>query len=210
MHALLDGRDTPPRSALGFVRDLEARLAASHPDARVASVGGRYFAMDRDKRWDRVASAWGALVKGEGFKAASGVKAAEEAYARGETDEFVKATAIAPEGAEPACVKDGDVVIFMNYRSDRARQITRPFIEPGFDAFERQFKPKLGSFVSLTEYSADYRNPVAFPPERTADRRAGVRRVKGGVKYRKGRVIQVHRTSPVYTRSISRPAYSQE
>ncbi len=134
---------------------------------RIASIIGRYYAMDRDHRWPRIQAAYDLITgcKTE-FIAPDAMSALEMAYERGETDEFVHATSIQPEGAEPACVKDGDVVVFMNYRSDRARQITRPFIEEDFDCFERANKPKLGMFVSLTEYSADYTIPVAFPPER--------------------------------------------
>ncbi len=166
IHAFLDGRDTPPKSAAESIQLMESKFKEIG-GGRFASIIGRYFAMDRDHRWPRIQAAYD-LITGckTDFRAPDALTGLQMAYDRGETDEFVKATAIAPEGAEPACVKDGDVVIFMNYRSDRARQITRPFIEPDFDAFERQFKPKLGTFVSLTEYSADYHNPVAFPPER--------------------------------------------
>jgi 2,3-bisphosphoglycerate-independent phosphoglycerate mutase len=123
--------------------------------------------MDRDHRWPRVQAAYDLITgcKTE-YIAADAMAGLEMAYERGETDEFVQATSVQPDGAEPACVKEGDVVVFMNYRSDRARQITRPFIEEDFDCFERVNEPKLGMFVSLTEYSADYTIPVAFPPER--------------------------------------------
>jgi len=94
------------------------------------------------------------------------LQALEQAYARNETDEFIKATIITPEGQKPVKVEDGDIMLFMNYRSDRARQITRPFIEPDFNEFDREGRPKLGAFVSLTEYSAGFDVPVAFPPER--------------------------------------------
>ncbi|HEY0634135.1 MAG TPA: 2,3-bisphosphoglycerate-independent phosphoglycerate mutase [Gammaproteobacteria bacterium] len=166
VHAFLDGRDTPPKSAAESIQLMEAKFQEIG-GGRFASIIGRYFAMDRDHRWPRIQAAYD-LITGckSDYRAPDALSGLQMAYERGETDEFVKATAIAPEGAEAACVKDGDIVVFMNYRSDRARQITRPFIEPDFDAFERQFKPTLGSFVSLTEYSADYRNPVAFPPER--------------------------------------------
>jgi 2,3-bisphosphoglycerate-independent phosphoglycerate mutase len=166
MHAFLDGRDTPPKSAAGSIEAMQA-VFDELGKGRFASIIGRYYAMDRDHRWPRIQAAYDLITgcKSE-FSAPSAEAGLEMAYARGETDEFVQATAIQPEGAEPACVKDGDVVVFMNYRSDRARQITRPFIEPDFDSFERVNKPKLGMFVSLTEYSADYTIPVAFPPER--------------------------------------------
>ncbi len=166
MHAFLDGRDTPPKSAEASIRLMEEKFAELGT-GRIASIIGRYYAMDRDHRWPRVQAAYDLITgcKSE-FVAESAMAGLEMAYERGETDEFVQATAILPPGGDPGCVKDGDVVVFMNYRSDRARQITRPFIEPGFDAFERTQKPELGCFVSLTEYSADFEAPVAFPPER--------------------------------------------
>ncbi len=166
LHAFLDGRDTPPKSAAESI-SLMQKVFDELGGGRIASIIGRYYAMDRDHRWPRIQAAYDLITgcKTE-FIAPDAMSALEMAYERGETDEFVHATSIQPEGAEPACVKDGDVVVFMNYRSDRARQITRPFIEEDFDCFERANKPKLGMFVSLTEYSADYTIPVAFPPER--------------------------------------------
>ncbi len=166
LHAFLDGRDTPPKSAAESIQLMQKEFDELGT-GRFASIIGRYYAMDRDHRWPRIQAAYDLITgcKTE-FTAPDAQAGLEMAYARGETDEFVQATAIQPEGVEPACVKDGDVVIFMNYRSDRARQITRPFIEEDFDCFERANKPKLGMFVSLTEYSADYTIPVAFPPER--------------------------------------------
>ena len=125
VHALLDGRDTPPSSALGFMRDLEARLAAVHPDARIATVGGRYYAMDRDKRWERTERGYDAIVHAEGLHAASATAAIEEAYARGETDEFVAPTVI--DGADGA-LRDGDPIVHFNFRADRARQLTHALV----------------------------------------------------------------------------------
>ncbi|HET7703303.1 MAG TPA: 2,3-bisphosphoglycerate-independent phosphoglycerate mutase, partial [Candidatus Limnocylindrales bacterium] len=120
VHALLDGRDTPPRSALAFVRDLEHRLAAAHPNARIATVGGRYYAMDRDQRWERTKVGYDAIVHGVGERAASPATAIEAAYARGENDEFVLPTVIdGPDGR----VHDGDPVVIANFRADRARQL---------------------------------------------------------------------------------------
>jgi 2,3-bisphosphoglycerate-independent phosphoglycerate mutase len=169
LHAFLDGRDTPPKSAAESLRLMDAKFAELGA-GRIASIVGRFYAMDRDHRWPRIQAAYD-LITGctADYEASDAQSALEMAYARGETDEFVKPTEVVPPGEERACVRDGDVVVFMNYRSDRARQITRPFIEPGFDSFERQFKPQLGGFVSLTEYSADFEIPVAFPPERMRD-----------------------------------------
>jgi 2,3-bisphosphoglycerate-independent phosphoglycerate mutase len=169
LHAFLDGRDTPPKSATKSI-ELMQQVFDELGTGRFASIIGRFYAMDRDHRWPRIQAAYDLITghKAE-FTAADAMSGLELAYERGETDEFVQATAIQPEGADKVVMQDGDVVIFMNYRSDRARQISRPFIEAGFDCFERSVKPKLGVFASLTEYSADYTIPVAFPPERLAN-----------------------------------------
>jgi 2,3-bisphosphoglycerate-independent phosphoglycerate mutase len=166
LHAFLDGRDTPPQSASASIAAMEERFTALGR-GRFASVIGRHFAMDRDHRWPRIQAAYDLITEGKGeFQAPSAQEALDMAYGRGETDEFVQATAIIPEGTQPICVNDGDVVVFMNFRSDRARQITRPFIEPDFGSFHRERTPKLGRFVSLTEYNSEFDVPVAFPPER--------------------------------------------
>ena len=166
LHAFLDGRDTPPKSAAESIKLMQATFDELGV-GRFASIIGRFYAMDRDHRWPRVQAAYDLITGNRAdYTAPDAMSGLEMAYQRGESDEFVKATAIQPEGSEKGGMQDGDVVIFMNYRSDRARQITRPFIEDDFDCFERKIKPKLGMFASLTEYNADYTIPVAFPPER--------------------------------------------
>ena len=166
LHAFLDGRDTPPKSAAESLRTM-SEVFSELGHGRIATIIGRYFAMDRDHRWPRIQQAYDLMTRGEApYETEDALAALEAAYARGETDEFVRPTRIVPPGARPACIEDGDVVVFMNYRSDRARQITRPFIEPDFDGFERVVQPRLGTFVSLTEYNKDFDIPVAFPPER--------------------------------------------
>jgi 2,3-bisphosphoglycerate-independent phosphoglycerate mutase len=167
IHALLDGRDTPPRSALGFVADLEGRLAAAHPDARIASVGGRYFAMDRDSRWDRVERGYDAIVHGVGEHAPNPAAAIGSAYARGESDEFVAPTVI--DGVD-GTVRSGDPVIHANFRADRARQLTHALADPDFHGFDRAAPdgrpaPSDVLVVTLTEYEAGLAVGVAFPPE---------------------------------------------
>lgn len=157
VHAFLDGRDTPPVSAEGYLRLLEEKCARPFADnditAKIASIGGRYYAMDRDKRWPRVEAAYRLLTEGEGeFTAISAHDALMAAYARGETDEFVKPTAIRKPHEEPIRVEDGDVIIYMNFRSDRARQLTHAFLEPEFEGFNRRHVPKLGGYYTLTEY----------------------------------------------------------
>ena len=166
LHAFLDGRDTPPQSALESLRAMQDKFTKLGV-GRIASLIGRYYAMDRDHRWPRIQAAYDLMTEGSApFEAADAVSALQLAYARGESDEFVQATRIVPPGDTAACIGDGDVVVFMNYRSDRARQITRPFIEPGFDGFFRNTIPRLGAFVSLTEYNKEFNVPVAFPAER--------------------------------------------
>lgn len=166
LHAFLDGRDTPPRSAATSIKAMEDKFR-SLGGGRFASIIGRHYSMDRDHRWPRIKAAYELITQGKAdYRATTASEALEMAYRREETDEFVEATAIVPEGEAPVRVEDGDIVIFMNFRSDRARQITRPFIEPDFDAFETDHHPKLGRFVSLTEYNSEFDIPVAFPPER--------------------------------------------
>ena len=166
VHAFLDGRDMPPKSAEPSIAGLETVLAELGR-GQIASIVGRYYAMDRDRRWDRIAKAYDLLVEGKGeYTAPDALTALRQAYERGETDEFVKATAIVPPGGSPAMIEDGDVVINMNYRSDRVRQITRALTERDFPEFERHTVRRLGTYVSLTEYNKEFDIPVAFPAER--------------------------------------------
>ncbi len=165
VHAFMDGRDTPPRSGVGYMRSLERRIEETGY-GRVATVHGRYFAMDRDKRWDRVEQAYAAMVRGEGYRASSGVMAVESSHAHGETDEFVKPTVIVnAEGKPVGTVKDGDAVLFFNFRADRARQITRALAEEGFKDFDRKVVPRLSAFVCMTQYDETFPYPVAFGPQ---------------------------------------------
>ncbi|GGE83176.1 2,3-bisphosphoglycerate-independent phosphoglycerate mutase [Shewanella carassii] len=163
LHAFLDGRDTPPRSAKASLERFD-KLFAELGRGRIASIVGRYYAMDRDNRWDRVSQAYDLITQGQGkYNADSAVAALEAAYGRDENDEFVAATAILDQG-KATTLHDGDALIFMNFRADRARQITRAFVNPDFDGFERAVTPKV-NFVMLTEYAADIKAPVAFPSE---------------------------------------------
>ncbi|VAW92119.1 2,3-bisphosphoglycerate-independent phosphoglycerate mutase [hydrothermal vent metagenome] len=167
LHAFLDGRDTAPRSASGSIANMQEKFDRELGRGRIASIIGRFFAMDRDHRWPRIQAAYDLITQGKAeFSASSAQSGLDLAYARGEKDEFVQATAIIPEGGSAVRVEDGDVIVFMNYRSDRARQITLPFIEADFDGFKREQHPKLGQFVSLTEYKSEYDIPVAYPPDR--------------------------------------------
>lgn len=160
VHGFTDGRDTPPRSAQTPTAELEAKLAELGV-GKIATLTGRYYAMDRDNRWDRVKTAYDAIVMGKGqSQADSAAHAIQAAYDRDENDEFVKASVI---GA-PAPVQDGDAIIFANFRPDRARQLTRAFTDANFDGFERAVYPKYSSFVTFTEFASDIKADVAFPP----------------------------------------------
>jgi 2,3-bisphosphoglycerate-independent phosphoglycerate mutase len=166
VHAFLDGRDTPPKSALPSLEFMSA-ACARHAGARVASICGRYYAMDRDNRWERVAPAYALLVDGASeFAAGSPAEALAAAYARGESDEFVRPTAILDAGGRRPRIEDGDVVVFMNFRADRAREMTRALTDPGFDAFARARVPKLAMYATLTRYGDEFAHlPVAFAPQ---------------------------------------------
>ncbi|TPE54349.1 2,3-bisphosphoglycerate-independent phosphoglycerate mutase [Maribrevibacterium harenarium] len=161
VHGFTDGRDTPPRSALEPVAQLENRLKEIGV-GRIATLTGRYFAMDRDNRWDRVQQAYDAIVLGESdYHASRAFDAIDDAYDRDENDEFVKATIV----GDAVKVEDGDAVIFANFRPDRARQLTRAFTAADFNGFERKATPELAGFVTFTEYASDINAAVAFPPE---------------------------------------------
>ena len=165
VHAFLDGRDTPPRSARASLEQLIA-LCNRTAGAGIASIGGRYWAMDRDQRWERVQRAWQTLVVAEGVHADDALAALDAAYARGEDDEFVAPTVIGTATG----VHDGDAVIFMNFRADRARQLSRAFIDPVFKGFAIAHRPKLSAFVTLTPYADDLpATAVAYLPEDLRD-----------------------------------------
>jgi len=165
VHAFLDGRDTPPRSALPSLLKAEKALM-DLGRGRVASICGRFYAMDRDKRWDRVQPAFEMLTQAKAEFRFDNVKdALYAAYARDEDDEFVQATLVGDDSSDSAMVNDGDVVVFMNFRADRAREITRAFVDDNFDGFERSARPMLSDFVMLTEYAADINASCAYPPE---------------------------------------------
>jgi 2,3-bisphosphoglycerate-independent phosphoglycerate mutase len=160
VHAFLDGRDVPPKSALGQIAELEAALPEG---ARIATVGGRFYAMDRDNRWERVGAAVAAILHAEGDRAPTAAAAIEAAYARGETDEFVTPTAIGDYGG----ARDGDGLFFANFRADRARQILTALIDPGFDGYRVGLRPKFAAVLGMVQYSEalDRLMPAMFPSE---------------------------------------------
>jgi len=166
IHAFLDGRDAPPKSALGFLAKLEAAVKGA-PNVSIATVSGRYFAMDRDKRWDRVEKAWRALALGEGEKAASAEAAIEQSYQKGKSDEFVAPTVI----GNYAWMKDGDGIACGNFRADRVREILLALLDPKFDGFKRPRNIKFAASLGMTGYSAELDKFIAtlFPPEELHD-----------------------------------------
>ena len=166
LHAFLDGRDTPPRSAGPSLEKADA-LFAELGCGRTASICGRYYAMDRDNRWDRIETAYRMLTEGSAdYRTANSADALRDAYARDENDEFVLPTVICGEHEAPAIVADHDTVLFMNFRSDRARQLTHAFVDADFAHFQRKVVPHLADFVTLTEYAAGLPVSCAFAPEK--------------------------------------------
>jgi 2,3-bisphosphoglycerate-independent phosphoglycerate mutase len=162
LHAFLDGRDTPPKSAAQSLIALQDKCIAQGA-GKIASVVGRFYAMDRDNRWERVQPAYELLTQGAAeYSAPDALSALESAYARGESDEFVKPTRIQSGDELPVSMRDGDVVVFMNFRADRAREITRALTDQTFSGFPRSYIPKFGRFVTLSNYGAEFTLPCAF------------------------------------------------
>ena len=168
VHAFMDGRDTSPTSGAGFLAqlgDMMARTRAAHSGVSVeqAALVGRFYAMDRDKRWERVKVAWDMMVHGEGQRASDPVAAVEALYAAGETDEFLKPQVF----GDPAdvCVRNGDGIFFINFRADRGRELVSAFHFPDFDGFDRGGVPALAGLVTMTSYDSSLHVPVAFPKE---------------------------------------------
>ncbi|MCI0498078.1 MAG: 2,3-bisphosphoglycerate-independent phosphoglycerate mutase [Planctomycetales bacterium] len=172
LHAFTDGRDSPPTSGREYLRAIETKMAEIGI-GKVASVMGRFYAMDRDKRWERVAEAYKCMTQGIGNKARSVSEAVDASYAKDETDEFIVPTNIVSgEGRPLALVENGDSVIFFNFRGDRPREITRAFVDNPFEGFERTVWPTV-HYVCMTEYDASIKTPVAFPPARDLPNIAG-------------------------------------
>jgi len=165
VHCFLDGRDTSPNSGADFTADLRDHLKKTGA-GRIATVTGRYYAMDRDKRWDRTRAAYDALTLGSGFKAGDPVQLIRDSYDENVTDEFVKPHVIVDSDNKPlATLEDGDGVIFFNFRADRARQLTKALHDPDFNEFERQKTPRL-QIVTMTRYDKEFKLPVLFAPEK--------------------------------------------
>lgn len=165
LHAFLDGRDCPPRSAEPSIQKAEKKFTELGV-GRIASVVGRFYSLDRDNRWDRVQAAYDVMTHAKAeFSASSAMEALNAAYERDENDEFVKPTIITDSNGDGVKIEDGDSMIFMNFRPDRARQITNAYVDSAFNDFDRGTPPALSDFVMTTEYAADIDTPCAYPPE---------------------------------------------
>ncbi len=163
VHAILDGRDTPPDGGIDYLQMLEHHME-ENKSGQIASICGRFFAMDRDKRWDRVEKAYRLFVLGKGVKETDPVTAVKKSYEQGDTDEFVKPVVIVNANGKPrATVKDKDGIIFFNFRADRAREITSALIDPDFEFFKRDIFPDICEFVCMALYDEKYTLPIAFP-----------------------------------------------
>ncbi|MGH8551567.1 MAG: 2,3-bisphosphoglycerate-independent phosphoglycerate mutase [Methylococcales bacterium] len=169
VHGFLDGRDTLPKSAMASIGEMEAVFNKADK-GRIASLIGRFYAMDRDCRWSRIEKTYSLIVEGKADRVCgSAMEALMQAYERGETDEFVRATAIVPEWDDPVGIEDGDVVIFMNFRADRVRQLVRAMTDTDFRGFKRERVPRLGQLVTLTSYHYEFNYPVAFPRDKVVN-----------------------------------------
>ncbi len=169
VHAILDGRDTPPDSGVDYIRRLKAHICR-HNFGDIASICGRFYAMDRDKRWDRTEMAYRLYTAGDGLHEKDPVEAVQHAYQRGEMDEFVKPVVLTDKGDHPlGILRDGDGVICFNFRSDRVRQITHAFNDADFSYFERRILPALCGYVCMTQYDETFSLPIAFAPVNLKD-----------------------------------------
>jgi 2,3-bisphosphoglycerate-independent phosphoglycerate mutase len=166
IHAFMDGRDTPPQSGADYLRNLQQELDRIGV-GRIATITGRYYAMDRDNRWQRVEKAWQALVEGKGLHVAPDPgQAVEDAYGRGETDEFIKPLVLTDSDGRPtAIIRDRDSILFFNFRADRARELSQAFIDPDFTGFPCPNRPALAEYVTFTRYDKHFDLPVVFPPQ---------------------------------------------
>ncbi|HEX6368061.1 MAG TPA: 2,3-bisphosphoglycerate-independent phosphoglycerate mutase [Longimicrobium sp.] len=179
VHVFLDGRDTPPRSARDYLTELFGRCGGGD-GCKVATIMGRYWAMDRDQRWDRTEKAYRAIVRGEGKPVREAVQAIADAYAQGESDEFVEPRVMVDEDGKPlGSVKDGDAIIFFNFRSDRARQLSRALAGEDFDGFDRGADRPRIRMATMTQYDEDLPLPVAFPPQELNDKLSDVLAARG-------------------------------
>lgn len=184
VHMFLDGRDTPPHSAREYLTELYGRCGMGD-GCGVATLMGRYWAMDRDRRWERTKKAYDAMVHGRGLAVRDPLHAIADAYAQGESDEFVEPRVMVDDDGEPVGrMRDGDCVIFFNFRSDRARQLTRALADPAFDGFNRGTSPPRVEVATMTQYDAELPLPAAFPPQPLDDKLSDVLAAYGLASFR--------------------------
>jgi 2,3-bisphosphoglycerate-independent phosphoglycerate mutase len=206
VHAFLDGRDMPPQSAESSLRALES-LCDELGQTEIASVTGRYYAMDRDQRWERIAPAYAAIAGAKAVhRADTALQVLQQAYARGETDEFVSATVL----PQAAAMQDGDAVVFMNFRADRARQLTACFTDPTFNGFDRVPLPKLSCFVCLSEYDARFPARVAYPPESLRNTLAEVLAAHGKTQLRIAETEKYAHVTFFFNGGVEQPVSGEE
>ena len=205
IHAFTDGRDTDPKSGLGFITTLTRHLQNSV--GKIATISGRYYAMDRDQRWERMAPAYAAIAGAQAVhRADTALQALQQAYARGETDEFVAATVL----PQAAAMQDGDAVVFMNFRADRARQLTACFTDPAFNGFDRVPLPKLSCFVCLSEYDARFPARVAYPPESLRNTLAEVLAAHGKTQLRIAETEKYAHVTFFFNGGVEQPVSGEE
>jgi 2,3-bisphosphoglycerate-independent phosphoglycerate mutase len=210
VHVFLDGRDTPPQSARNYVTELFGR-GDRKIGCEVASLMGRYWAMDRDQRWDRTAKAYRTLVYGEGETVTDPVQAIADAYSAGETDEFVEPRVVVGEDGEPlGPIRDGDGIVFFNFRADRARQLSRALADPEFDAFDRGPRTPRVEVVTMTQYDADFPLPCAFPPQPMDNILADVLRQHGRTGFRTAETEKYPHVTYFFNGGVEDPPSGEE
>lgn len=205
VHCFLDGRDVPPRSAAGYVKQLHEKCLELG-NAKIATIQGRFYGMDRDKRWDRVEAGYNAIVCGEGVYEADPVKAVEDSYASDVSDEFVKPVVVCPEGV----VNMGDSVIFMNFRPDRAREMTWALALPEFDGFERKKTVFPLNYVCTAQYDEALTLPIAFPPEKLSDTLGEIVSAKGFKQFRVAETEKYAHVTFFFNGGVEKPCDGEE
>lgn len=210
IHAFLDGRDTPPRSARDYLTELVGR-GGNGDGCRIATVMGRYWSMDRDRRWERTQKAYRAMVYGEGIAVSDPVAAVEHAYDSSETDEFISPRVVVGSGGEPlGRVRDGDGIVFFNFRADRVRQITRALVEQSFTHFDRGPAHPSVEVVTMTEYDADFPLDIAFPPQDMKNILADVLEQHGRRSFRTAETEKYPHVTYFFNGGIEEPRRGEE
>lgn len=209
IHAFLDGRDTPPQSAKGYIRELIKKIEEAGV-GRVATISGRYYAMDRDRRWDRVTKAYRAIVEGEGIGEDNPLRAIENSYGRNTADEFVLPVVITEKGKPVAIVRDGDGVISFNFRADRIRQLVRAFIEDDFTEFERKKRAVTSTFITMTEYDKRFNLPALFPPQGLKNILAEVLSKKGIQQFRLSETEKYAHVTFFFNGGVEKPFHGED